>query len=158
MSDGRLRLITVATALHLPPAQLDIEQPLIASGDGQGTSHVVAHVVIEEIENGLHPSQAGRLLELLRQSYESFGTRAIVTTHSPALLDEIDGKLNPNVAVIYRNNHTGRSEISPLMDLGGYEKAVAEGTLGRAVTAGKLIDNSIEQQDYSALNDLLGIR
>ncbi|WP_257162132.1 AAA family ATPase [Corynebacterium cystitidis] len=153
MSDGLLRLIAIATALQLPPSQLSIE----GASDREQKHQPVAHVVIEEIDNGLHPSQTGLLLDLVRDSHETLGTRMLLTTHSPALLDAIDGELNRSVVVVYRDPETGWSRVKSLVDLDNYVRAVAQGSLGDAATAGTLIDESLANQDYSALDELLGI-
>ncbi|WJY68828.1 hypothetical protein CAURIS_09770 [Corynebacterium auris] len=47
--------------------------------------------MIEEFENGLHPSPAGKMVRLLEDSHAVHGTQSLVTTYSPALLGSIEG-------------------------------------------------------------------
>lgn len=65
-------------------------------------------VVIEELENGLHPSQARRVLDLVRTSGASQDMDVLVTTHSPALLDAAEGVLNERIIVCHREGGSGR--------------------------------------------------
>src|SRR5262249_51860207 len=62
MSDGLLRFIAIATALLTSNHGLDIDQGLSARALQSGVL-----IVVEELENGLHPSQAGRVLELVKE-------------------------------------------------------------------------------------------
>lgn len=59
MSDGLLRFLAIAAALLFAPQS--------AQGElgGNGQSPAVRVLAIEEIENGLHPSHAARLFELI---------------------------------------------------------------------------------------------
>ena len=72
-------------------------------------------MVVEEMENGLHPSQAQRVMQMLSESARKHDSQVLVTTHSPAILDQISGEKNGQVAVCYRDSRTGQSELSPLV-------------------------------------------
>lgn len=152
MSDGLLRFVAIATALLTSNRGLDIDSGLIGIGP---RSDVL--LVIEELENGLHPSQAGRVLELIKEVSTSLSTQVLVTTHSPALLNEMTGRLNRSVIVCYRDEKTNRSRLSRLPDLPGYADAMAAGPLGDVVTMGRLIGPEVRDTDYGAFNRLLGI-
>lgn len=160
MSDGLLRFSAVATALLSSQHGLDVDtgggSRIERAGDGEVRGGVL--IVIEELENGLHPSQARRVLDLVRSTSEAPETSVLVTTHSPALLDAAEGTLNRKVIVCHRSPGTGYSSLTPLVDLPGYATALAEGTLGAAITAGKLTDDVSESRDYSEFERLLGIR
>lgn len=80
----------------------------------------------------------------------------LATTHSPALLDAAEGTLNEGIIVCHRDSATGFSNLTRLTQLPGYARALAEGTLGDAVTAGKLVDDVIETPDYSDFDHFLG--
>lgn len=69
LSDGTLRVLAVAAALLSAP---------------EGSL-----VIIEEIDNGVHPSRAGMLLENIQRVAESRGVRVLVTTHNPELMDAL---------------------------------------------------------------------
>jgi predicted ATPase len=154
MSDGLLRFISVATALLTANRGLDID-PGLAVDDDEITSGVL--LVIEELENGLHPSQAARVLSLIRATSEEKGARVAVTTHSPALLNALSGRMNRNVIVCYRNRTTGTSQLSRITELAGYPDAMAAGRLGEVITDGNLVRPEVQSADYSEFNRLLGI-
>ncbi|OAH49009.1 AAA family ATPase [Microbacterium oleivorans] len=158
MSDGLLRLIGIATALLSAQTGLDIDT-LVPSIQPDGTGEVKSGVlvVLEELENGLHPSQADRILALVRDSSDGAETSVLATTHSPSLLDAAEGKLNEHIIVCHRDFTTGHSLLTPIIDLPGYAKALAEGSLGAALTAGKLGGSLSEEEDFSEFRRLLGI-
>lgn len=161
MSDGLLRFTAIATALLTARHGLDVDDtdPLfgrdITAIDERTEGGVL--VVIEELENGLHPSQARLMLELVRAAEDS-GAGTLVTTHSPALLDAAEGDLVENVVVCHRSVATGESQLTDLIDLPGYARALAEGSLGSAVTAGKLVDDVVDRRGhYAEFADLVGL-
>ncbi|MEU4665644.1 ATP-binding protein [Micromonospora chalcea] len=153
MSDGLLRFMAIATALLTANRGLDIDSGL--ASQGEISSGIL--LVVEELENGLHPSQAARVLSLIRETAEKKGTRVAVTTHSPALLNAFPGHLNRNVLVCYRNRQSGSSELLRLTDLPGYAESMAIGRLGDVVTDGRLVRPEVVADDYSDFNRLLGI-
>jgi len=159
MSDGLLRLIGIATALLSAQNGLDIDT-VVPSIPGMGIleNKNGVLIVLEELENGLHPSQADRILALVRDSSNDTETSVLATTHSPSLLDAAEGKLNEHIIVCHRDAATGFSQLTPIVDLPGYARALAEGSLGAALTAGKLSGTvSDDEADYSEFRRLLGI-
>lgn len=159
MSDGLLRFMGIATALLSSQHGLDVDTAVVSSGLENKDDDLMGGVliVLEELENGLHPSQARRVLNLIRKSSEATGTSVLVTTHSPALLDAVEGVLNESVIVCHRDLDTGYSRLTPLVQLPGYAAALAEGTLGNAVTSGKLVDNSKTATNFGDFERMLGI-
>ncbi|MGH9125227.1 MAG: AAA family ATPase [Acidimicrobiales bacterium] len=125
MSDGSLRFLAILVALlEAPPAQAaDPDEP-----SGQTT------LVIEELENGLHASQAAVLVELIREEVARRRVRALATAHSPALLDAFTGEQHRGVVVCERDAE-GRSTLTRLVDMPGYLDVVLQGSLGRAAVA-----------------------
>lgn len=160
MSDGLLRFTAVATALLSPQHGLDVDTALSARHEIPAGNVIEGGVliVIEELENGLHPSQARRVLDLVRSSADGAETSVVLTTHSPALLDAAEGVLNDSVVVCLRDTATGYSTLTPLTRLPSYAKALAEGTLGGAVTAGKLVNDAVDDGDYLEFERLLGLK
>lgn len=152
MSDGLLRFLAIATALLTSDRGLDVDLGL-----SQRSVEAGVLLVIEEIENGLHPSQAGRLLELVRDAASTESTKILITTHSPALLNALTGSLNESVVVCYRDAETGRSKLSRLTQLPGYAQALAQGDLGDAVTMGRLVRPDESTPDLGDFNRLLGL-
>lgn len=150
MSDGMLRMTAIATALLAGGRGLAIDSA--ASGARPLT------LVIEELENGLHPNLAGRVVELLKSSAAQQGYQVVLTTHSPALLNALDGNDHSGVVVIGRDRETGRSRATRLVDLPGYYAVMASGGLGDAVAAGRSLDPEYPSRiDTGDLHRLLGI-
>lgn len=124
MSDGTLRFLAILTALLTRP-----EGSLI---------------VIEEVDNGLHPSRAGLLLQMLREIGKNRNIDVLVTTHNPALMDELTPDFIPFVMVAYRNQDTGESQLIPLDEIENLPKLMASGSLGKITQKG-LIEESLAQ-------------
>ncbi|NEP81746.1 MAG: AAA family ATPase [Okeania sp. SIO3B3] len=123
MSDGTLRFLAILTAMLTQP-----EKSLI---------------VIEEVDNGLHPSRAGLLLQMLREIGEQRQIDVLVTTHNSALLDELTPDFIPFVMVTYQDKQTGESQLIPLEDIADLPKLMASGTLGKIASKG-LIEKSLK--------------
>ena len=153
MSDGLLRFIAIATALLTANRGLDIDTGTSLDDDLRGA----VLLVIEELENGLHPSQAERVLHLIRETSAEYGTKVLLTTHSPALLNAIVGEANKGVIVCYRDARSGKSKLTRLTQLPGYAEAMARGRLGDVVTAGQLVRPTSPNEDFEEFNRLLGI-
>ena len=131
MSDGMLRMLAIATALLTGGGGL-----AISTGSAGQSSALM--LVIEELENGLHPSQAAQLLELVSSASREPGFQVMLTTHSPALLNALPGDSHAGVIVIERERTSGRSSATRLVDLPGYARMMASGRLGDSVAAGRL--------------------
>lgn len=125
MSDGTLRFLGILTALLTRP-----ENSLI---------------VIEEVDNGLHPSRAHLLLEILREIGTERNIDILVTTHNPALMDELGTELIPFIVVAHRSKQTGESKLTLLEDVENLPKLLAFGPLGRISTKG-YIENSLSDK------------
>ncbi|MFF0542436.1 AAA family ATPase [Nocardia thailandica] len=131
MSDGLLRFTAIATALLTAHRGLDIDQEVTGVDGG-------VLLLLEELENGLHPSQSGRVLQLLQETSASTETQVLFTSHSPALLNELTGQLNTGVVVCHRTP-TGTTELTRLVDLDGYAEAMAAGRLGDLISTGRMV-------------------
>ncbi len=118
LSDGTLRVLAVAAAL------LSV---------AEGTT-----VVVEEIDNGVHPSRAEQLLRNIRNVAAKRKLRVLLTTHNPALLDAIPVDAIPDATACYRDPKSGESRLVRLQDLSRYPELIAQGTIGRLVTKGIL--------------------
>ncbi len=150
MSDGMLRMMAIATALLAGRRGLAIDSAASRS------NHLT--LVIEELENGLHPMLAARVVELLKSSAQQQGFQVVLTTHSPALLNALNGNDHSGVVVIGRDRETGRSRAIRLVDLPGYYAAMAAGGLGDAVAAGRSLEPAqLSRIDTGDLHRLLGI-
>lgn len=89
------------------------------------------------MENGLHASQAVTLVQAIRDQVHLRRIRALVTAHSPALLDALTGDEHRSVVVCQRDSD-GFSDLARVVDLPGYFNLVARGTLGRAAVTDRL--------------------
>jgi predicted ATPase len=118
MSDGTLRFLAILTALLTRP---------------EGSQ-----LVIEEVDNGLHPSRADLLLKMLREIGEQRQIDVLVTTHNPALLNALDPEMLPFVIVAHRDSQTGESKLTPLEDLENLPKLMASGPLGKLAEQGSI--------------------
>lgn len=132
MSDGSLRFLAIVVSLLQAPAVDTAPEPL-ASEDAVGQTTLV----IEELENGLHASQAQLLVGLVRDEVHRRRVRALATAHSPALLDALTGDEHGSLVVCQRDRD-GRSSLRRLVDLPNYVDIVAAGTLGRAAEEDRL--------------------
>lgn len=112
-------------------------------------------LVIEELENGLHPSQAARIVELIKKESQRRRIRTLATTHSPAMLTALQADDHQGVLVCRRDPQTAHSELVPLVDLPRYPQALAAGSLGDAVTQGRLDGGDDHAERRRALDELL---
>lgn len=118
LSDGTLRVLAVAAALLSAPAD--------------------SLVIIEEIDNGVHPSRAAMLLANIERVASSRGLRVLLTTHNPALVDTLPADATPDVVYCYRDPEEGDSRLVRLEDLPQFPDLVARGPLGQLMTRGIL--------------------
>lgn len=125
MSDGTLRYLAIVTAMLTRPAG--------------------SLLVIEEVDNGLHPSRAHVLVEMLRTLGKQRGMDVIITTHNPALLDAAGARMVPFITVVHRDETTGASLLTQLEDIQQLPKLMAAGSLGRLSTEGR-IEAALKQE------------
>ncbi|CAM4020566.1 ATP-binding protein [Cohnella lubricantis] len=118
MSDGTLRFLGILTALLTRP---------------QNTL-----IVIEEIDNGLHPSRAQLLLKMLKEIGMERKIDILMTTHNPALMDALGPEMVPFVITAHRSSETGESKLTLLEDIENLPKLLAVGPIGKIVTSGRL--------------------
>ena len=144
MSDGMLRFLAFAAAL--------LEAPTLEEASDAAPNTLL---VIEELENGLHPSQAARIVGLIEVESRRRRIRTLATTHSPAMLTALDAEDHKGVLVCRRNANTARSELVPLVFLDRYPQALAAGSLGDAVTHRRLEGGSDAAERSMALEELL---
>lgn len=126
LSDGTLRVLAVAAALFSVP---------------EGSV-----IVIEEIDNGVHPSRAEKLLQDLQRIARERNLRLLLTTHNPALLDAVPPEAVPDIVACYRDPEQGDSRLIRLEDLESYPELVAQGPVGRLVTKG-ILDRYLKAPD-----------
>ncbi|MGB0561664.1 MAG: AAA family ATPase, partial [Spirulinaceae cyanobacterium] len=118
LSDGTLRVLSIAAALLSAP-----EQGL---------------VIIEEIDNGIHPSRVKDLLAKINAIAKKRQLRILTTSHNPALLDSLPNDAVPNVVFCYRNPEDGSSKLVRLRDIPDYVELMVQGSVGYLMTHGIL--------------------
>ncbi|MBF0439720.1 MAG: AAA family ATPase [Magnetococcales bacterium] len=118
LSDGTLRVLAVAAAMLSAP---------------EG-----GIVVIEEIDNGVHPSRAKQLLEQIATLADRRKLRILLSSHNPALLDALPNSAVPNVVFCYRDLQNGSSRLIRLQDVPDYPELISQGGIGHLMTTGIL--------------------
>lgn len=118
LSDGTLRVLSIAAAM------LSAEEGSL--------------VVIEEIDNGVHPSRARHLLNNIREIAQHRNLRVLLSTHNPALLDALPDAALPDTLFCYRDPTQGDSRIIRLQDIPDYPELIAQDSLGGLATSGVL--------------------
>ncbi len=121
MSDGTLHFLAILTALITRP---------------EGSQ-----LVIEDVENGLHPSRLHLLITMLKKIAEKRNIDILITTHNPALLDALGPEMIPFVVVAHRDSKTGLSKLTLLETMDNLPKLMASGSLGNLVTKGAIERN-----------------
>jgi energy-coupling factor transporter ATP-binding protein EcfA2 len=118
LSDGTLRVLAIAAAM-------------LSAREG-------SLVVIEEIDNGVHPSRAHHLLQQIQGIANRRKLRVLLSTHNPAMLDALPDRAVPNVVFCYRHPEDGTSCLVQLADVPDYPELMAQGALGHLMTSGAL--------------------
>ncbi|OKH51310.1 ATPase [Calothrix sp. HK-06] len=131
MSDGTLRFIAIMTALLTIPER--------------------SQLIIEDVDNGLHPSRAELLARMLHEIGRKREIDILVTTHNPALLDAFGGDIVPSVVVVHRDTTTGESKLTRLKDIESLPKLMVSGALGQLTTEGA-IEKSLAEEKADTKN------
>ena len=118
LSDGTLRVLAIAASML--------------------TAEEGSLVIIEEIDNGIHPSRASHLLSRIRAIAERRKLRVLLSTHNPALLDALPDSAVPDVVFCYRDPSEGSSKLVRLDQVPDYPELIAQGSLGHLMTSGLL--------------------
>lgn len=117
MSDGTLRFLAIVVAML--------------------TNDKNKLIVVEEVDNGLHPSRAKVLLNMLKELGKERNIDVVITTHNPALLDAAGTTMIPFITIAHRGNK-GQSELTLLEDINELPKLISIGNIGELATNGKI--------------------
>ncbi|MBE7211497.1 MAG: ATP-binding protein [Gluconacetobacter diazotrophicus] len=126
MSDGTLRFLAILTALLTRPAN--------------------SLLVVEEVDNGLHPSRSHLLLRMLATVGKDRKVDVMVTTHNPALLDAMGTEMLPFITVSHRDPENGATLLTLLEDVAQLPKLLAQGLVGKLSSSG-LIEEALIGRD-----------
>jgi len=118
MSDGTLRFLGVLVALLTRPEH--------------------SMLIVEEVDNGLHPSRSELLITMLKELGAQRSIDILVTTHNPTLLDTMGPAMVPFITVAHRNAATGQSELTLLEEISELPKLLASGPVGRLSAQGRI--------------------
>lgn len=125
LSDGTLRVLAIAAAL-------------LSAAEG-------SLLIIEEVDNGIHPSRANMILNNIQKIARQRALHVLLTSHNPALLDSLPDEAIPNVVACYRDPQQGDSRLIRLANLLDYPELLAQGPLGQLMTQG-VIDRYLKSQ------------
>ncbi len=134
LSDGTLRCIAVLAAVLI----------------GEPGSMVM----IEELDNGIHPARVYKLVEQLIIIGRERKIDIIITTHNATLLNAYKKEELVGVSVVYRDKERGTSKIQSFIEIKNFPAMLAAGGLGDAMIDESLL-SSLKQfertKDYSWL-------
>jgi predicted ATPase len=125
LSDGTLRVLAIGAILLTAP---------------EGSL-----VIIEEIDNGVHPSRADTLIKQIQNIATNRKLRVLLTSHNPALLDALPDEALGDVLCCYRDPEEGDSQLVRLGNLEQYSELVAQGPLGQLMTR-RILDQFLKDR------------
>ena len=123
LSDGTLRTLAVLTA--------------VATGERY------SRVVVEEFDNGLHPSRVASLIHAITQSSQERNINVLLTTHNPEVLNALTSEQQHNVVLAFRSKEDFSSRLLPLTEVARYDELLEKGRLGDLVTR-RVVDQHLD--------------
>jgi predicted ATPase len=114
LSDGTLRALAILTALETSPAN--------------------ERLILEEFDNGVHPSRVQILSEALFDCAVRNKLRVVATTQNPATLNALTDEQYRSVLLVVHDAGQEFARLLPLTELPGYIEFVEQGRLGDLVT------------------------
>ena len=118
LSDGTLRMLAIVTALE--------------------TVSESSRIVIEEFDNGLHPSRAKLLVRTLSETASRRKLNVLVTTHNPAFMDALGESQMDSVLICHGDAAGGGAHVTRISDMDIAGTIGLRGGLGDFVTRGAL--------------------
>lgn len=119
LSDGTLRYLAILSSL-------------ISEEPG-------SMIVIEEVDNGIHPSRIKNLVQTISQLTVERKIDVIITTHNPALLNALSREELLGVVLCYRDPNDGSSKFHPLPDIDSLPALLSKGNLGDLTVRDELV-------------------
>lgn len=126
LSDGTLRCMAIITAVLTMPQN--------------------GILVIEEIDNGIHPGRVQELINSLDKLSKQRNIDILLTTHNASLLNQYGKDKLIGVSVVYRDKTKGASRFIPFVDIDNYQEILISGGLGNAMIDDSLIAAIKEEQ------------
>lgn len=134
LSDGTLRCIAMLTAVL--------------------TSEPDSMIVIEEVDNGIHPGRVQKLIDTLAKIGLARNIDIVITTHNAMLMNQYKKGHLIGVSVVYREKEKGTSKFVSFVDIENFPAILAAGGLGDAMIDNRLISaikDEKKSEDYSWL-------
>lgn len=133
----------------------DIESEKLSYGTLRALSIVAAllqgkersMIIIEEVNNGIHPSRASKLIDIISSVSKERNIDTLITTHNTALLNAVDKENLQGVVVCYRNVSSGSSKFISLIDIEKYPTLMAKGKLGELLEKDEVNDAIINNKN-----------
>lgn len=123
LSDGTLRTLAVLTA--------------VATGERY------SRVVVEEFDNGLHPSRIASLIQAITHSSQERDINVLLSTHNPEVLNALTPEQQRNVVLAFRSKADFYSRLLPLTEVARYDELLERGRLGDLVTR-RIVDQHLD--------------
>lgn len=123
LSDGTLRTLAVLTAVTT------------------GERH--SRVVVEEFDNGLHPSRVASLIQAITRSSKKRSINVLLSTHNPEVLNALTPEQQRNVVLAFRSKTDYCSRLLPLVEVERYDELLEKGRLGDLVTR-RVVDQHLD--------------
>ncbi len=114
LSDGTLRTLAILTALE--------------------TVQEYSHVIVEEFDNGLHPSRVGVLTSAIAETIERRDLRVLVTTHNPATMNNLTPEQMKGVVLCTWSEEKQAADLIALESLPRSDELLERGPLGDLVS------------------------
>ena len=114
LSDGTLRTLAILTAFET-----------VAAG---------SRIVIEEFDNGLHPSRVKVLAEAIAEVAQNRHLQVLVTTHNPATMNFLTREQLEGVVLCTWDDENRSASLVRLYELPRYDEFLERGRLGDLVT------------------------
>ena len=105
-SDGTLRFLAFLAALLRP--------------------HPSSFYFFEELENGLHPTQVGLLLDLIENQAKDKNIQVAATTHSPELLGRLSKESLEHASLVYRLPDQSDAQIIRVLDMPDADRLISK--------------------------------
>jgi predicted ATPase len=115
VSDGTLRALAILTALEISPTG--------------------SRLILEELDNGVHPSRVPVLAEALFDCAKRNNLHVLATTHNPATMNALNQEQLDSVLLVISGGKKGAgSQLVRLHELPGYIEFIEQGRLGDLIT------------------------
>ena len=114
LSDGTLRTLAILTAME--------------------TVQKKSRVIVEEFDNGLHPSRTNLLTSAITEATEQRDLRVLVTTHNPATMNDLTAEQLEGVVLCTWSKAKEAADLIELVKLPRSEELLERGQLGDLVS------------------------